>query len=451
MSGAMTWVCSYVPRTINERRNCADYRAGESLRSRQINPNAAQLSISDTIVDLVRGQLNLPEIKGCSTKYPEHRSLCLRLCGATQSHRALEDLVKTLSAENQHTKAAALAIFQDEPKLAYLALRSHKPTQAHKLLAMAIAGAGKGEADSDWEETCAEIAKELTDPYARAILALVSKGDWNSVIQEATLPLKYRVEVALRWLPDEILTAYLAKATTEAIRRGNIEGIVLTGLGHSALDLFQSYISKFSDVQTAVLAMSHTVPRFINNEPAKTRFESWRETLRWQMNSWQLQLERARFDVGSRKFAVTWDGRKLIEPPRQQVSLTCNYCTKPLTQHDTSSQVPPSTSVEVVHPSIGNPLGAPTMSGTVCPRCGRHMPRCGVCSFWLGSPDPMSRANITGDTGQEQRKPTEAELMRRFVVFCINCNHGFHAHHAQEWFMKHKVCPVAECNCICDR
>src|SRR5699024_8043569 len=131
--------------------------------------------------------------------------------------------------------------FQDEPKLAYLALRSHKPTQAHKLLAMAIAGAGKGEADSDWEETCAEIAKELTDPYARAILALVSKGDWNSVIQEATLPLEYRIEVALRWLPDESLTAYLAKATAEAIRRGNIEGIVLTGLGHSALDLFQSY------------------------------------------------------------------------------------------------------------------------------------------------------------------------------------------------------------------
>jgi hypothetical protein len=34
----------------------------------------------------------------------------------------------------------------------------------------------------------------VTDPYARAILALVSKGDWNAVIKETTLPLKYRVE-----------------------------------------------------------------------------------------------------------------------------------------------------------------------------------------------------------------------------------------------------------------
>jgi hypothetical protein len=41
--------------------------------------------------------------------------------------------------------------------------------------------------------------------------------------------------------------------------------------------------------------------------------------------------------------------------------------------------------------------------------------------------------------------------MKRFVVFCINCNHGFHAHHAHDWFTRHKVCPVAECNCICDR
>jgi WD40 repeat protein len=423
---------------------------GESSEARRIDPSA-ELNIRETIVDLVQEQLHLPESKGCDTEYPEHRRLCLRLCGAAQSHRELEELVKTLSADNQHTKAAALAVFQDEAKLAYLALRSHEPTQAHKLLAMAIAGAAKGDTDPDWEDTCAEIAKELTDPYARAILALVSKGDWKSVIQETTLPLRYRIEVALRWLPDDDLSAYLNETFEDVIREGDIEGVVLTGLGHAAMDLFQSYINKFNDVQTSVMAMSHTVPRFINDVSRRARFEAWRETYRWQMNSWKLQIERARFDVGSRRFAVTWDGRKLVEPPRQQVSLTCNYCTRPLTQHDASSQLTPSSSGEVVHPTPGNPLGAAAMSGMVCPRCGRHMPRCGVCTLWLGSPDPMSKASIAADASQEPRKPTEAELMRRFVVFCINCNHGFHAHHAREWFAKHSVCPVAECRCICDR
>ncbi|RAH75872.1 WD40 repeat-like protein [Aspergillus japonicus CBS 114.51] len=424
---------------------------GESLEARRVSSDSPP-DINETIVHLVRQQLNLPETKGCETDYAEHRRLCLRICGAAQSYRELEELVKNLSADKQHTKAAALAIFQDEPKLAYLALRSHEPAQAHKLLAMAIAGAAKGDTDPDWEETCAEIATELTDPYARAILALVSRGDWNSVIQETTLPLRYRIEVALRWLPDDDLTTYLHEATQEVIRQGDIEGVVLTGLGHSAMDLFQSYITNFHDIQTAVLAMSHTVPRFISHPPYRARFQAWRETYRWQINSWKLQLERARFDVGSRKFAVTWDGRKLMDPPRQQISLTCNYCTRPLTQHDASSQLTPAATGEVVHPTAGNPLGTAAMSGTVCPRCGRHMPRCGVCTLWLGSPDPMSKAYVAADAGgAENRRPSESELMRRFIVFCINCNHGFHAHHAREWFAKHKVCPVAECSCICDR
>ncbi|CAL5870118.1 uncharacterized protein PFLUO_LOCUS4353 [Penicillium psychrofluorescens] len=429
---------------------------GRGFEKRRISTKADDpKSVKEAVVSLV-GQLNLSEQKGCETAYPEHRRLCLRLCGATQTHRDLEELVKNLSADNQHTKAAALAVFQDEPKLAYQGLRSHEPTQAHKLLAMAIAGAAKGENDTDWEETCAEIAKELTDPYSRAILALVSKGDWNAVIKETTLPLKYRVEVALRWLPDDELTAYLKDATTEAIHHGDIEGAVLTGLGHLAMGLFQSYIDKFNDVQTPVLAMSHTVPRLVSNRASIAQFEAWRETYRRQMNSWKLQLERARFDVGSRHFAVTVDGRKLIPAPPQQVSLTCNYCTRPLTQHDASSGLSPSaTTAETVHQTAGNPLGgSSTMSGTVCPRCGRHMPRCGVCTLWLGAPDPMSRAGIAADAEAKpnnSRKNSEAQVMRRFVVFCIHCNHGFHAHHAREWFLRHKVCPVAECSCICDR
>ncbi|KAJ5988736.1 hypothetical protein N7481_003946 [Penicillium waksmanii] len=423
---------------------------GDDFERRRISASNDPKEIIKQLVD----QLNLPEIKGCETAFPEHRRLSLRLCGAAQSYKELEETVKTLSAESQHTKAAALAIFQDEPKLAYLGLRSNQPTQAHKLLAMAIAGAAgatKGDSSRDWEETCAEISTELTDPYSRAILALVSKGDWHAVIKETTLPLKYRIEVALRWLPDDELTIYLKDATAEAVKEGDVEGIVLTGLGHMAIDLFQSYIDKFSDVQTPVLAMSYTVPRIISNETYIARFEAWRETYRRSLNSWKLQLERARFDVNSRRFAVTVDGRKLVPPPPQQVSLTCNYCTQPLTQNDASSQISPSATGETVHSTIGNPLGPSALAGTVCPRCGRHMPRCGVCNLWLGSPDPMSRSGIAADAETDARKPTQADIMRRFVVFCINCNHGFHAHHAHDWFVRHRVCPVAECNCICDR
>jgi WD repeat-containing protein mio len=425
--------------------------AGPNLQSRVLGWTDKDAYDVDRIIRDLAQQLDLPDGKGCETEFPEHRQVCLRICGAVESRAELEDLVERLVAQRQHTKAAALAVFQDEPKLAFTALRNNEPTQGHRLLAMAVAGAAKGNRDSDWEETCAEISKELTDPYARAILAFVSKGDWNSVLQETTLPLRYKVEVALRWLSDEALTDFLRDATDEVIQQGDIEGIVLTGLGHSAMDLFQSYINKFNDVQTPVLAMSHTIPRFVDDEMNKARYHAWRETYRWQMNSWKLQLERAKFDVGSRQFAITWDGRKLVTPPMPQISLMCSYCTRPLNQQQVEAPISSSTVGEVVHQTQGNPLGYSPMSGVVCPKCGRHMPRCGLCSLWLGTPDPMSEAEVAADAKKDGQQASSEDLLRRFVVFCINCNHGFHAHHAEEWFSRHQVCPVVECTCICDR
>ncbi|EEH05043.1 conserved hypothetical protein [Histoplasma capsulatum G186AR] len=388
---------------------------GQSLENRVSRSNLNQnIDIDQLIIGLTE-ELRIPEGKGCATRFPAHRRLCLRIAGAAESIADLEAAVNNLVEVRQHTKAAALALFQDEPKLAFLALRKNHPTQAHKLLAMAITGATKGENDPDWEETCREIAQELTDPYARAILALMSKGDWNSVIKEVTLPLRYRVEVALRWLPDNELSSYLGDATMDAIRQGDVEGVILTGLNHGAMGLFQSYIDKFGDIQTPVLAMSHTVPRFITDPPNSIRFEAWRETYRRQVNAWKLQLDRARFDVESRKLAVTWDGHRLIKPPPQQISLTCNYCTRPLSQQDEPDYpVFPSTGMEVVHSITASPLGTASQSGTICPKCGRHMPRCGICSLWLGTTDPMSRAGIaSGSTSKQASEAPQEDVMKR--------------------------------------
>jgi WD repeat-containing protein mio len=400
---------------------------------RRIGYNVVQnIDVMSSVKGLVQG-LEISLNKSCKTDFPEHRLLCLHICGAKTTFEDLEIQVKQLVQDGEHTKAAALAVIQDEPKLAFKALRNGKSTQAHKMLAMAIAGAAKGDTDEDWEETCEELAKELTDPYARAILALVSKGNWHSVIEETSLPLKYRVEVALRWLEDDQLTTYLRIVTKEAIRNGDIEGLVLTGLTHLAMDLFQRYIEKFNDLQTAVLAMSFTVPGFVKDP----RFFTWRETYRHHMNAWGMKEERVRFDIKSSKLAVAWDGKKLIKPALQQISLTCNYCNKPLNAHDDDNDPFGEIATDILPPQIG----PSTATGTVCPKCKRHMPRCGICSMWLGAPDPASKGG---------RQVETEDVTKRFVAFCMSCNHGFHAHHARDWFARHAICPIPECNCTCD-
>src|SRR5262249_20716878 len=159
--------------------------------------------------------------------------------------------------------------------------------QSHKMLAMAIAGASKrGRTDgggastgedsdthNDWFETISSLAEELTDPFARAILAYVKSGDWSNVMYEETLPLKYRVCVALRHFDDSKLTRYISKVTKDAIVEGDIEGVVLTGTAtQDAFELMKSYVQRFGDLQTSVLALCTSIPRYVDGEKVIRKF-----------------------------------------------------------------------------------------------------------------------------------------------------------------------------------
>ncbi|SLM35570.1 WD40/YVTN repeat-like-containing domain [Lasallia pustulata] len=298
---------------------------GSGQVARQRTHVGMDVNVASTIKELCK-QLQLPEFEGVDTDFPELRQLCLYTCGLGMPYSELEATVKDLVSHGHHTKAAALAIIHDKIKLAFQALRNGNATPAHRLLSLGLAGFVKGETDDTWDETVKDIAKELHDPYARAILALVGDGDWHDVLGEASLPLRDRVGVALMYLSDKELTGFIGNATTEAIKHGDIEGIVLTGLTEKGMDLFQRFIQRFDDLQTAVLAMSFTVPRYITD----VRFESWREAYRSSMNSWKLFLHRAHFDAQSTKLSTTWDGRTLNQPVPRQVTLRCNHCDQAL-------------------------------------------------------------------------------------------------------------------------
>lgn len=374
--------------------------------------------------------------------------------------------MKDLVRQGHNTRAAALAIVHDQPKLAFLALRNGAASSAHRELSLALAGFVKGNTDDTWNETVQEIAKELDDPYARAVLALVSHGDWHDVLAETSLPLHDRVGVALMYLDDQELTEYINSTTAECIEQGDIDGVVLTGLTEQSIPLFQTYIRKFGDLQTTVLALSHTSPRYFSSP----LIDHWRESYRSFLNTCRLFLQRVQFDIQATKLSTPPNRKPLLPAPPRQVSLRCNNCDQALDRNPDHIPLPPASS-----PTSATAFGATHQerifgdprAGTICPKCGRHMPRCVICMLRLGMPDPSSKgaleagrkknvvltgagagaATATGTGANAGEKNTG--VLDDFITVCRTCWHMSHGSHAEEWFAEHEVCPVPECDCRC--
>ena len=433
-----------------------------------------------------------------ATEYPYHRKLCLYVMGMVRTTKQCETKVRKSIKKGEHVYAAALALFDNRRELAYEALRGTGTGKDHQMLAMAIAGLPKGVYDSqdasvmtsEWSDTLRSIYTEETDPYARAILAYVQGGSWGAVGDEASIPLKHRLLVAVKWYNDSDLSRYIQRMTREAIHNGDIEGLLLTGLGTSmTLELMQNYISRFRDLQTAVLAASvdgcamkynHTNKRIMR------KYAGWRLDYASMLQNWGLKFDRVRFEIGVAKVAVDIDGQKLIQPPGPQIRLVCGHCQGSLARFERGetsdgekgSNAQRNLSLPSPRDLKMNPVSA-AATGTVCPKCGHHLPRCGVCNLWLGVPDPSynrwykteedkdemigkikgSKSSFGGviepQTDEEIKRDEWDARMGHFTVFCTKCSHGYHASHARDWFQGysgrpgHRVCPVVDCSCLC--
>lgn len=415
---------------------------GHERNSRKIKKTSNNVDMA-TVVGALCDKLQLPSSSPVETAFPKHRQLCLYTCGLGLPYQQLEDTVKDLVHQGRNTRAAALAVIHNKPKLAFIALRNGSTSLAHRELSLALAGFVKGITDDTWKETVRDVSKELSDPYARAILALVSSGDWKDVLAETSLPLRDRVGVALMYLNDQELTQYISTSTAESFQYGDIEGIVLTGLTARSIPLFQAYAQKFSDLQTPLLALSHASPRYFSH----LLVDHWRQSYRSFLNSIHLFLPRVQFDVQSTKLSVAAGRQKpLLSPIPGQISLRCNNCDLALDRNPDNSPSPTLAAPTAGVTHHGSVFGD-SRSGTVCPRCGRHMPRCVICMLWLGMPDPNSKGGAVGTGMRVAGK--KINPLEEFVMVCKGCWHMSHGGHAEEWFREHDVCPVPGCNCRC--
>ncbi|QIW95509.1 hypothetical protein AMS68_001027 [Peltaster fructicola] len=398
---------------------------------RRLSPSPTKPS--EAIIGLNESR-SLPGFEGERTDYAEHRQICLAVCGWKFSQEDLEIECQGLIERGLHYQAIVQAVLHGARHLALNLLRT-------LIRGKTISNIGLGpllaatELNEEQREMTLWMAADTEDPALKALLTYLHSGDWRDVMKISYLHLGYRLALGLKYLNDTELNGFIQSETARAIKNGDVEGVLLTGLTEQAMDLFQTYIAKTNDLQTPVLAMAFTNPLYVDD----ARWSMWKETYFMQMQAWHAFPERTRFTVGHNRLATTREGRSLIEVTVPAARLRCVHCQAKLGRSTDASARQAEQSRKSSMPSAN--------AGIVCLKCKREMPRCSVCTLWLGAPDPRRGRAVVAKNKTAQ----SVEAMDKMLVFCTKCDHGSHAHHAKEWFSQYNICPVPDCACTCNK
>ncbi|KAB5570402.1 hypothetical protein GE09DRAFT_1103132 [Coniochaeta sp. 2T2.1] len=403
-------------------------------------------------------KLNIPKFDGVETKWPNHRALCLDICSWGRKE-TLNDTKKSSDA-TWHTITAARALFKGDTKEAVDVLKKASVDHPHLLfVSLALQMAKNNDTDAKSKDTTLDFDAAVpsqSDPYLRAISSVIATGDWTSIANQKSLPLRDRVYVAVRRFRDGELTTWLRNQVSEAIAAGDIEGVVLTGITDTLVDILARYVTKFHDYQTATLLLSTCAPRFLDD----IRAAAFRGAYRAYLQRHHAFFHRTKFEVESTKRSKHL-GRPTILPQGRQISLRCVYCDAEMSLQASSSPTISRSSAGGGGPMAGLHVGQAqpppppkstsgnpftdkmVAAGISCPNCKRHLPRCAVCLEIVGLPN-KTQASL--DEGEGKGGGGAGN----FPTFCLKCEHVLHLDHARQWFARHQECPVPECRCKCN-
>lgn len=371
------------------------------------------------------------------------RKLCLIVSGWYLTENEFDEKLNDLVRNGEVEKAAGWAVFHGNVSRAVEILALSKKERL-QLMSTAVAGylAYKdASVNLPWNDQCRKLSLELENPYLRAIFAFIADRNWWDVLDENALPLRERIGIAVRFLSDKDLNVYLKRLTETVVTRGELEGLILTGLTPRGIDLLQSYVDRTSDVQTAALMAQFAVPRYFKDE----RVDHWIDCYRDLLNLWALFKIRAQFDVARTKLSKTSNNITTLKAAPRQVYLQCLRCNKNMSTPG-AKNMKGNALMMIQQFNHRLNLKGPMQDFGVCPHCRSPLPRCAICLLTLGTAIPNAAEPKVEDGILDQ---LHQNFNNKFS-FCLSCNHGYHAHHAEEWFSKHYVCPVPDCNCRCN-
>ncbi|SCV01608.1 LANO_0F12596g1_1 [Lachancea nothofagi CBS 11611] len=442
------------------------YREGTILTEKQLSRELEKI-----IRTRGKYKSKMGESKGLLTftnsSKPVQRKLCMIISGWDLNPSDYEEKYKNLIKADHYEKAAGWAVFFGDVTKAIEILSSAKKERL-RLIATAIAGylAYKDQPGNNaWRQQCRRMSSDLDDPYLRVIFGFIADDDWWDILSESAISLRERLGVALRFLNDKDLTRFLESTAESVIANGELEGLILTGITPRGINLLQSYVNKTSDVQTAALLSIFGCPRYFES----TQVEEWVQTYRTMLNSWELFSVRAKFDVLRGKLSRTANNPAPSGCRQRQLYIQCLKCNKNINNPvEPAFNARGSSSAPGVMKSFGSGrparkfgLNNASPSNTAfqkhsCPHCGTPFPRCAICLLPLGTANlPIVIRGASPETKAQENDPHNTQEARRLKLnewfsFCLTCNHGMHAGHAEEWFEKHLTCPVPGCSCRCN-
>lgn len=136
---------------------------------------------------------------------------------------------------------------------------------------------------------------------------------------------------------DQILP-YIAKLTSDCIKQGNLYGILLTGLNVEAIELFQFYIKRTSDIQTPAVSIIHS--KFDLSIPSKY-VSDWITSYRELLDSWMLWDQRAQYDIKRTALGST----KHVDP---KVHIRCKFCPENISSSSKAGKHPDTVGANIV-------------------------------------------------------------------------------------------------------
>jgi hypothetical protein len=167
--------------------------------------------------------------------------------------------------------------------------------------------------NSGKKETTTGTATTSNSTSTSSASASACVGAYDCIVNDERLALEDRVSFACTYLDDQQTLNWLRKVSDDCTRRGDLGGLVVTGLAGEGLNLLQEYLERHDDLQTVALLVGRNVIDTAAMDaaastpmaPGASKHTSLDRSREWQwlweyrnlLNRMQLFIGRASLDV----------------------------------------------------------------------------------------------------------------------------------------------------------